>query len=59
LPTIRISASEALTPKSSALSTPKGISNQDEQNLSGIEQIINFNMQKIATIFDDIHITDQ
>lgn len=30
LPMIRISASEALTPKSSALSTPKAISTRDE-----------------------------
>ena len=49
---IKISASEAY-PKSDGLSTPKAVSYQDEKNLSGIEQIINFNIQKIATIFDD------
>jgi hypothetical protein len=54
---IKISASETY-PKSDGLSTPKAVSYQDEKNLSGIEQIINFNIQKIATIFDDIHITD-
>lgn len=40
-------------------SSPNAVFQNDEKNLTAIEQIINFNIQKIATIFDDIQILDQ
>ena len=61
-PTLQISASGSHhnnPDKQSVLSTPQAVQEHDERSFQGIEQLLNMNIKKIATMFDDMNLNNE